>query len=176
MHNSDDVVYLLSFRKPNQNKPKSYPCKDYDESVSALAEHGGTVNMSTYHHYNLGNTDTAAQFTDPHILDRSRAAVEAGVAANAAAARGAPVWLGEGATASGGGVTGASGTYSATFIWLDKLGAVGRFGGSGLMRQSLFGGRYALLDPTTFAPRPTYWVAVLFKQLVCVRYTVVWLL
>ena len=132
--------------------------------------------MSTYHHYNLGNTDTAAQFTDPHILDRSRAAVEAGVAANAAAARGAPVWLGEGATASGGGVTGASGTYSATFIWLDKLGAVGRFGGSGLMRQSLFGGRYALLDPTTFAPRPTYWVAVLFKQLVCVRYTVAWLL
>jgi heparanase 1 len=69
--------------------------------------------------------------------------VAAGVAANKGS--GMPVWVGEGATASGGGIQGGSGTYTATFIWLDKLGATGRWGGAGLMRQSLFGDRFVAI-------------------------------
>ena len=99
------------------------------------------------------------------MLDRTSAALALAISAN----RGhhASIWLGEGATASGGGIHNASGTYSATFIWLNKLGDIGRFGGDGLMRQSLWGGSYALLDPVRdFRPRPCAWVALLWKQLV----------
>lgn len=102
----------------------------------------------------------------PWVLDRNAEALGLAVKANREAAFSAPVWIGEGATASGGGIPNASGTYSATFLWLDKLGATGRFGGSGLMRQSLFAGTYALVDPNTFTPRPTYWIAALWKQLI----------
>jgi len=144
---------------------KGYGCTTFIDLVGRLAEGGGAVNMSTFHFYNLGNTDVPAEFLVPSVLDRTRTSVETGVQANQKAVQAAPVWVGEGATASGGGVTNASGTYTATFLWMDKLGSVGRFGGSGLMRQSLFGGRYALLDPETFIPRPTYWVALLFKRL-----------
>jgi hypothetical protein len=91
---------------------KNYPCKDFSELVADLGETVGPLNFSTYHHYNLGTGDTAVEFVDPAILDRSRAAVEAAVGANAAAAHPRPVWLGEGATASGGGIAGSSGTYS----------------------------------------------------------------
>eukprot|EP01052_Picozoa_sp_SAG31_P085560 SAG31_NODE_46071_length_256_cov_0.649682_1_plen_64_part_10 len=34
------------------------------------------------------------------------------------------------------------------------------------MCQSLFAGTYALVDPVTFTPRPTYWIAALWKQLI----------
>ena len=143
---------------------KGYPCKDYDELIELLESKPGLRNASTWHYYNLGANgsppdDTASEFILPHVLDRSRMVIATAVAANAAATNPSPVWLGEGATASGGGIVNASGT--ATFIWIDKLGATARWGGSGLMRQSLFGGRYALLDPVTFVPRPTYWVALL---------------
>eukprot|EP01049_Picozoa_sp_SAG25_P009643 SAG25_NODE_976_length_4460_cov_5.505618_2_plen_262_part_00 len=110
--------------------------------------------------------DTPDKFLQPWVLDRNAEALGLAVKANREAAFPAPVWIGEGATASGGGIPNASGTYSATFLWLDKLGTTGRFGGSGLMRQSLFAGTYALVDPTTFTPRPTYWIAALWKQLI----------
>lgn len=142
---------------------KEYPCTDFEDLVAKISD---TVNISTFHYYNLGKGDTADEFLSPAVLDRTTRSIVAAAAASRAAPWAHPVWLGEGATASGGGIENASGTYTATLIWMDKLGATGRFGGSGLMRQSLYGGMYALFDPDTFVPRPTYWVALLFKQLV----------
>eukprot|EP00041_Stephanoeca_diplocostata_P002897 m.30469 g.30469 ORF g.30469 m.30469 type:complete len:556 (-) comp13860_c0_seq1:235-1902(-) len=142
---------------------KSYPCRDFSDIVGKISD---IVNISTFHFYNLGTGDTPDEFISPAILDRTIHSVLAATNANKAAPRSLPVWLGEGATASGGGIVNASGTYTATLIWMDKLGATARFGGSGLMRQSLYGGAYALFDPDTLTPRPTYWVALLFKQLV----------
>ena len=60
----------------------------------------------------------------------------------AATAGAAPVWCGETADASGGGLAIGSSSYTATFILLDKIGSIGRWGGVGMMRQSLFGGRW----------------------------------
>jgi heparanase 1 len=170
----------------NRGTPRGKACKAFAEIIPLL---NGTVDMVTFHYYNLGKGAAPTDFVSPAILDGMRIATEIAVKAvqgdtssGAGSATGsgadsvtgsgaAPrkttpsVWLGESATASGGGLEGASGTYTATFIWLDKLGQVARWGGAGLMRQSLFGGSYALLDPHTFKPRPTYWVALLFKRL-----------
>ena len=139
-------------------------CAGYAATLAAIGL--GVVNMSTVHFYNLGKGDTIAEFELPQVLDETRRATETAVNATRAAGITAPVWIGETATASGGGIAGASGTFTAVAMWLDRLGSVGRWGGAGVMRQSLFGGRYALLDPDTFVPRPTYWVALLFKRLV----------
>ena len=146
-------------------------CTSFDKIVSLLgATDPPLVDISTFHYYDLSHNakppDTADMFVEPWVLDRNKEALGLAVKANREAAHAAPVWIGEGATASGGGIPNASGTYSATFLWLDKLGATGRFGGSGLMRQSLFSGTYGLLDPNTFVPRPTYWIAALWKQLI----------
>ena len=129
-----------------------------------------SVDAVTFHFYNIGGeagaAEEAAKFLEPATLDRSRQATELAVAAATQPGSGKrlPVWLGETATASGGGLAGSSGTYTACFIFLDKLGSIGRWGGAGLMRQALFEGQYALLDPTSFAPRPTFWLAALFTK------------
>jgi hypothetical protein len=120
--------------------------------------------------------EEAALFTQPRSFDLTRAATTLAVNAtrrHSPPRNGAtpvvPVWLGETATASGGGLRGSSGTYTATLLFLDKLGSVGRWGGAGLMRQALFAGQYALLDPATYLPRPTFWVAAIFTQLAGTR-------
>ena len=113
----------------------------------------GSIDASTFHFYNMGKNQNpqaeAALFIDPATFDLTKQATILAVNATRASIRGrplvtpaVPVWLGETATASGGGLAGSSGTYTATLLMIDKLGAVGRWGGTGLMRQSLFGGQY----------------------------------
>ena len=150
-------------------------CDQYEELVALLRQHD-SIDVSTFHFYNLGKTVNpqaeAALFTDPATFDLTKRATMLAVNATRGASLATPsspafpVWLGETATASGGGLAGSSGTYTATLLMVDKLGSVGRWGGTGLMRQSLFGGQYALLDPATYRPRPTFFVAAIFTQLV----------
>ena len=150
-------------------------CDQYEELVALLRQHD-SIDVSTFHFYNMGKNVNpqaeAALFTDPATFDLTKRATMLAVNATRGASLATPsspalpVWLGETATASGGGLAGSSGTYTATLLMVDKLGSVGRWGGTGLMRQSLFGGQYALLDPATYRPRPTFFVAAIFTQLV----------
>jgi len=80
--------------------------------------------------------------------------------------RGAPeVWLGETGHALYGGEPGVSDRYIAGLWWLDQLGLMARSGVRVVVRQSLVGGDYALLDTETLAPRPDYWNSLLWKRL-----------
>lgn len=75
------------------------------------------------------------------------------------------VWLGETGHALYGGEPGVSDRFIAGLWWLDQLGLTARSGVRLVVRQSLVGGDYGLLDGRTFAPRPDYWNSLLWKRL-----------
>jgi len=78
---------------------------------------------------------------------------------------GAPVWLGETATAAGGGQIGYSDRFIASFFHLNELGELGRLGVGVLVRQTLQGSNYGLLDALTSRPEPDYWATLLWERL-----------
>lgn len=63
------------------------------------------------------------------------------------------IWMGETASAFGGGAPGLSDTYVAAFMWLDKLG-IGALNNVHLVvRQSFFNAYYALINQQSL-PNP----------------------
>jgi len=80
-------------------------------------------------------------------------------------APGAQVWLGETGNAQCGGEPGVSDAWAGSFWWLDQLGLLARRGQQVVVRQTLSGSDYGLLDEATLDPNPDYWVSVLHKKL-----------
>jgi heparanase 1 len=81
-------------------------------------------------------------------------------------APGKPVWLGETGGAQCGGEPGLSDAFADGFFWLDELAKVARRGEPTIVRQTLAGSSYGLVDDATLAPRPDYWTSVLWRRLV----------
>ncbi|MGD8291030.1 MAG: hypothetical protein PVF37_04965 [Desulfobacterales bacterium] len=77
----------------------------------------------------------------------------------------AEVWLGEVGNAQCGGEPGVSDTYVAGIWWLDLLGAMARRGQQAVIRQTLCGSDYALIDELTLEPNPDYWNCLIWKRL-----------
>ena len=71
----------------------------------------------------------------------------------------------ETSTAYGGGAPELSDRFVAGFLWLDKLGYSARNGVNVVVRQTLFGGHYAMVAPDLM-PNPDWWVSVIYKQFV----------
>jgi hypothetical protein len=78
--------------------------------------------------------------------------------------RGKPIWLTETAEAACGGNRWDA-TFLDTFRYLDQLGRLARAGVQVVMHNTLAASDYGLLDEKTFAPRPNYWGALLWRQL-----------
>eukprot|EP00397_Hematodinium_sp_SG-2012_P028549 GEMP01030065.1.p1 GENE.GEMP01030065.1~~GEMP01030065.1.p1 ORF type:complete len:541 (+),score=112.24 GEMP01030065.1:50-1624(+) len=77
-----------------------------------------------------------------------------------------PQWLGETSSFFGGGAPGASSSYAAGFMWLDKLGMAARMHIAKVFRQDFVGASYSLIDPKTLTPRPDYWTSVIYIRVV----------
>jgi heparanase 1 len=77
----------------------------------------------------------------------------------------AKIWLGESGPAQCGGQPKLSNRFLSTLWWLDHLGTIAYMGNEVLVRQSLIGSDYGLLDQTSGQPNPDYWSAILWKQL-----------
>jgi heparanase len=77
----------------------------------------------------------------------------------------AAVWLGETGNAQCGGEPGVSDRFAGALWWVDELGLVARMGQPVVVRQTLAGSDYGLVDDQTLAPRPDYWASVLWKRL-----------
>ena len=77
---------------------------------------------------------------------------------------GKPIWLTETAEAACGGNRWAA-TFLDTFRYLDQLGRLARAGVQVVMHNTLAASDYGLLDEKTFGPRPNYWGALLWRQL-----------
>ncbi len=80
-------------------------------------------------------------------------------------ARGAQLWLGETGNAQFGGEPGVSDAYIGGLWWLDELGLLAKYHTQVVVRQSLTGMNYGLIDDATLTPRPDYWNSYLWKKL-----------
>lgn len=78
---------------------------------------------------------------------------------------GAALWTGESGSAQCGGEPKLSDRFASCFWWLDQLGLGALNGQQVIIRQSLIGGDYGLIDRQTLKPRPDYWASWLWKQL-----------
>ena len=80
-------------------------------------------------------------------------------------APGKPIWLGETGNAQFGGEPGLSDVYLGGLWWMDQLGLLARSGHDTVVRQSLAGMNYGMIDDSDLAPRPDYWNSLLWKRL-----------
>src|SRR6185312_3747853 len=77
---------------------------------------------------------------------------------------GKPLWITETADAACGGNPWAS-TFLDTFRYLVQHGRLAQAGVKVIMHNTLAASDYGLLDEKTFAPRPNYWAALLWRKL-----------
>jgi hypothetical protein len=77
---------------------------------------------------------------------------------------GKPLWLTETAEAAGGGNPWAA-TFLDSFRYLDQLGRLAKQGVQVVMHNTLDASDYGLLDEDTLLPRPDYWAALLWHDL-----------
>ena len=77
----------------------------------------------------------------------------------------AEIWTGESGSAQCGGQPDLSDRWASSFWWADQLGMGARCGQKVMVRQSLVGGDYGLVDRLTLKPRPDYWVSWLWNNL-----------
>jgi len=80
-------------------------------------------------------------------------------------AGGKPIWMGETGNAQFGGEPGVSDVFIGGLWWLDQLGLMARAEQQVVVRQTLTGMDYGLIDDDTLEPRPDYWNSLLWKRL-----------
>ena len=77
---------------------------------------------------------------------------------------GAPIWVTEMAQAACGGDAWAT-TFLDTFRYVDQMGRLAKRGAAAIFHNTLSASDYALIDDVTLEPRPNYWAAVLWRDL-----------
>ncbi|TBR38328.1 glycoside hydrolase [Marinomonas agarivorans] len=77
----------------------------------------------------------------------------------------AMLWTGETGSAQCGGQQKISDRFASSFWWADQLGQGAVCGQSVMIRQSLIGGDYGLIDRLTLKPKPDYWMSWLWGKL-----------
>ena len=76
----------------------------------------------------------------------------------------AQMWLGETGSAQCGGQPGVSGRWATSFWWMDQLGLLATQNNKIMVRQTLSGSDYGLVNDDTLEPTPEYWLSLLFKR------------
>jgi hypothetical protein len=134
-----------------------------------LAAAGPGLDVFSYHHYGalsercVGKTSPDAALSEDW-LSRTDKTFAVNLALRDRFAPGKPIWLTETAEAACGGNRWAA-TFVDTFRYLDQLGRLARAGVQVVMHNTLAASDYGLLDQTTLTPRPNYWGALLWRQL-----------
>ena len=80
-------------------------------------------------------------------------------------APGKAIWMGETGNAQFGGEPGVSDVYISGLWWLDQLGILALNQTEVVIRQSLIGLNYGLIEGSTLKLRPDYWNSILWKKL-----------
>jgi hypothetical protein len=77
---------------------------------------------------------------------------------------GTPIWVTETAEAACGGDAWAA-TFLDSFRYVDQMGRLARRNVAAVFHNTLAASDYALIDDTTWQPRPNYWAALLWRRL-----------
>ncbi len=127
------------------------------------------VDFATWHQYYLdGQKAKKEDFLNRSVFERLPDQIGVMKEAVRLSGQDIPMWISETSSAYSSGAPRLSDRYLAGFMWLDKLGHSAKEGIQLIIRQSLFGGNYALVG-YDLQPNPDYWVAVLFKKFVSSR-------
>ncbi|CAH1173655.1 unnamed protein product [Phaedon cochleariae] len=128
---------------------------------------GHIVNAITFHQYYLnGRTASLEDFLNPEVFNYLEFQIKkAQEIVRSSNIIDKPLWLGETASAYGGGAPNLTDTFVGSFLWLDKLGLSAKLGINLLMRQSIFRGNYSLLDDN-YDPNPDWWISIFYTRLV----------
>jgi len=102
---------------------------------------------------------------DPHALDETQRWADYVERLTQRHAPASQVWLGESGNAQCGGEPGVSDRFVSSLWYLDQLGAMA-LRGQPMIRQTLVGSDYGMLDPQSLTPRPDYWAALLVRKYV----------
>jgi hypothetical protein len=146
--------------------------QDFTRGLMAELEARGSdpVDVVSWHLYQTQSTScpvrvneaTAENLFDESLLDLHREF--AALIREAAAGR--PIWNTESASAQCGGQEGLSDSLADALWYADWVGVMAEEGSEGVVRHSLVGADYSLLEPDTFAPRPTFLALVLMRRTV----------
>ena len=138
-----------------------------------LAQSGELTDVVSWHYYPqqsrrgpiASRRANPSRLLDPENLDE--AAHWAGKMSEwrDANAPGKPIWLGETGNAQFGGEPGLSDVYLGGLWWLDQLGLLATLDHQVVVRQTLSGMNYGMIEDETLTPRPDYWNSLLWKRL-----------
>nr|KYP41862.1 Heparanase-like protein 2 [Cajanus cajan] len=147
--------------------PGGFYGKDWFDSFLQNVE-PGVVDGVTHHIYNLGAGDDKNlihKVQDPFYLSKiAQTFKDVSVAVNEYSPS-AGAWVGESGGSYNSGGKDVSNTFVNGFWYLDQLGMTSTFNHKVYCRQALVGGNYALLNTTTFIPKPDYYGALLWHRL-----------
>ena len=76
-----------------------------------------------------------------------------------------PIWMGETGNAQFGGEPGISDKYIGGLWWLDQLGSLALLSHKVVIRQTLTGMNYGLINDKNYEPRPDFWNSYIWKKL-----------
>ena len=138
-----------------------------------LQQSGSLIDQVSWHYYpqqsKRGPIATRraspSRLLDPANLDEAGYWADKLRAWRDAYAPGKPLWLGETGNAQFGGEPGLSDVYLADLWWLDELGLMAQKDMQVVVRQTLSGSNYGLIDDVSLAPHPDYWASLLWKRL-----------
>ncbi len=138
-----------------------------------LARAGDLVDLVTWHYYPqqsrrasvASRRASPSRLLDPRNLDEAAYWADRMTQWRDRHAPGKPIWLGETGNAQFGGEPGLSDVYLSGLWWLDQLALLARQSHQVMVRQSLTGMDYGLLDEDTLDPRPDYWHSLMWKRL-----------
>ena len=138
-------------------------------SLPAFAAAARGVDALSYHHYGAVSKRCGGELTPEAALSEARLSLTDQAFALYRTIRDRvapekPIWLTETADAACGGNPSAA-TFLDTFRYLDQLGRLARAGAQIVMHNTLAAADYGLLDEETYMPRPNYWGALLWRQL-----------
>ncbi|KAJ8674006.1 hypothetical protein QAD02_005268 [Eretmocerus hayati] len=151
--------------------PEANHIGDEDHKGAVYAENflknvENCVDGVTWHQYYLnGHVAQVDDFVNYKVFNRLSSEIDAMNSAIKSSGKNLPMWISETGSAYGGGAPNLSNRFAATFLWLDKLGYSAKAGVNVVIRQSFFGGNYAMIGED-LNPNPDWWVAVLFKKFV----------